>query len=136
MKILLQTLIESALKLKKRMLLCFETPKMLHDIDKYLWEFSETSFFAHGCDTDEGAEHLPIVLTLHNKNINKAHICFFLGNIKEQSPQDYERIVFIFEDHDIAQKDYAREQWNKYKKEYKNIFYYKETEDKRWIKGA
>jgi len=80
-------------------------------LDAHLWTFRDDSFLAHGIDGDPQAADQPVMLTTGEGNANSAEIRFLVDGASPPELSAYRRAVFLFDGHDMAQVEAAREQW-------------------------
>ena len=86
-------------------------------LDNHLWTYREESFLGHGSVMD-GTENLqPVWLTVTDENPNQAKIRFLSGGAKIDNPEDYDRIVYIFDGHNNEAVEHARSRWKFHKDE-------------------
>ena len=107
----------------------------LDAINNSLWTFSDESFLPHGIDfgTDDGmAERQPVLLTLSDEPANKASVRFAVDGSDVPSLEGCERLVLMFDGHDQAQVERAREQWKDLKAGDHTLTYWQQTSDRRW----
>ena len=78
-------------------------------LDAHLWTFRDDSFLAHGTDREPHAAEQPVLLTVGAGNANGAQIRFLVDGAEPPDVAGYERVVFMFDGHDVAQVEAARE---------------------------
>jgi DNA polymerase III subunit chi len=103
-------------------------------IDSHLWTFRAESFLPHGTDAAEGAEVQPIMVTSGDSNANMAHVRFLIDGAEPPGLDSYQRVVFMFDGHDDAQLQSARQNWKTLKGEGHNLSYWQQNSDGRWEK--
>ena len=104
-------------------------------LDAHLWIFGDGSFLAHGTDREPHAADQPILLTVDGNNANGAQIRFMVDGAQPPDIAGYERAVFLFDGHDAAHVEAAREHWKSVKAG-NAVTYWQQTEDKRWERKA
>ena len=105
-------------------------------LDIHLWTFRDDSFLAHGTDREPHADEQPVLLTVDAGNANEAQIRFLVDGASPPDISGYERAVFMFDGHDAAQLETAREHWKAMKAAGNAVTYWQQTPDKRWERKA
>ncbi|PZO77162.1 MAG: DNA polymerase III subunit chi [Mesorhizobium amorphae] len=105
-------------------------------LDAHLWSFRDDSFLAHGLDREPFASDQPILLTTEDANPNGAQVRFLVDNAPAPDLGPYERAVFLFDGHDQAQLDGARQAWTAMKALGHAVTYWQQTPDRRWERKA
>jgi DNA polymerase III subunit chi len=105
-------------------------------LDMQLWSFRDDSFLAHGTDREPHAPEQPILLTVEAGNANGAQIRFLVDGAIPPDIAEYERAVFMFDGHDAAQVEAAREHWKTVKAAGNAVTYWQQTPDKKWERKA
>ena len=105
-------------------------------LDAHLWTFRDDSFLGHGTDRDPHAEDQPVLLTTGDQNPNGARIRFLVDGASPPDLSAYERAVFLFDGHDAAQVEAAREHWKVMKGAGHAVTYWQQTPDRRWERKA
>ncbi|MEM9278590.1 MAG: DNA polymerase III subunit chi [Pseudomonadota bacterium] len=106
-------------------------------IDALLWTWRDESFLPHGSIRD-GTERLQTVwLTTDDDNPNHAKIRFLVNGCGIDDPSDYDRIVYMFDGHDNASVEHARDRWKFHKsQEEHDQTYWQQTANGGWEKKA
>lgn len=105
-------------------------------LDAHLWTFRDDSFLAHGSDREPHASDQPVVLTTGGGNPNSAEIRFLVDGASPPDIGPYQRAVFLFDGHDAAQLEGAREHWKTMKAAGHTVTYWQQTADRRWERKA
>lgn len=105
-------------------------------IDQHLWTFRDDSFLAHASDREAFAAEQPILLTTGDGNQNDAQIRFLVDGAQPPDLGAYERAVFLFDGHDTAQVESARQHWKTMKSAGHAVTYWQQTADKKWERKA
>lgn len=105
-------------------------------LDAHLWSFRDDSFLAHGSDREPHAADQPVVLTTGDANPNAAEIRFLVDGASPPDIEPYQRAVFLFDGHDAAQLEGAREHWKTMKAGGHAVTYWQQTPDRRWERKA
>lgn len=105
-------------------------------LDAHLWTFRDGSFLAHGPDSEPHAQEQPILLTTSIDNRNDAQVRFLVDGASPPDLGNYDRAVFMFDGHDAAQLEAAREHWKTMKAAGHTVTYWQQTSDRRWERKA
>jgi DNA polymerase-3 subunit chi len=105
-------------------------------LDTHLWTFREESFLAHATDREPYPADQPVLLTTGTGNGNGAEIRFIVDSAEPPDLTGYARAVFLFDGHDQAQVEGAREHWKKLKGASHDVTYWQQTPDRRWERKA
>ncbi|MGB3502147.1 MAG: DNA polymerase III subunit chi [Mesorhizobium sp.] len=105
-------------------------------LDTHLWTYRDDSFLGHGLDSDPMAADQPIVLTTGVGNANEASVRFLVDGAEPPALGGYERAVFIFDGHDQAQIEEARNHWKSLRAEGHAVTYWQQVEGRRWERKA
>jgi DNA polymerase III subunit chi len=105
-------------------------------LDAHLWSFRDDSFLAHGTDREPHVAEQPVLLTTTDANPNGARIRFLVDGAAPPDLSPYERAVFLFDGHDAAQVEAAREHWKTMKAASHAVTYWQQTPDRRWERKA
>lgn len=105
-------------------------------LDAHLWSFRDDSFLAHGTDREPHAADQPVLLTVGFDNDNHAQIRFLVDGAPPPDLAGYERAVFLFDGHDAAQVESARQHWKTMKAAGHEVTYWQQTADRRWERKA
>jgi DNA polymerase III, chi subunit len=105
-------------------------------LDTHLWTWREESFLPHGTDDGADAAEQPVLLTTEPGNPNGASVRFIVDGAEPPETLDYDRVVFVFDGHDQAQLEKAREHWKRLKGEGHALTYWQQTQEGRWERKA
>lgn len=105
-------------------------------LDLHLWTYREDSFLAHGLEHEPHAQHQPVLLTCGVTNPNGANIRFLVDGAGPPDLSSYARAVFMFDGHDDAQLQQARQHWQAVKAAGHEATYWQQNADGRWQKMA
>jgi DNA polymerase-3 subunit chi len=105
-------------------------------LDAHLWTFRDDSFLGHGIDGDPRSADQPIVLTVTDDNANRASVRFMVDGAPPPPLDGYERGVLMFDGHDQAQLDAARQHWKSLKDAGHAVTYWQQADDRRWERKA
>ncbi len=132
----LPTLLEKTVQRGWRALVQTGSEERRDSLDGHLWTFRDDSFLAHGTDRDPHAEAQPVLLTTSQENRNAANVRFVVDGASPPAADDCERIVFMFDGHDAAQVEQAREHWKVQKAAGHAVTYWQQTPERRWERKA
>ncbi|MEO0546682.1 MAG: DNA polymerase III subunit chi [Pseudomonadota bacterium] len=105
-------------------------------LDEHFWTFRDDSFVPHAIATQsENDAKQPVLLTTASDNPNGAHVRFLVDRAEPSSTDGYERIVIMFDGHDMEAVSSARENWKQLKAKNHKLTYWQQ-EDGRWVKKA
>jgi DNA polymerase-3 subunit chi len=105
-------------------------------LDAHLWTFRDDSFLGHGLESDPQAADQPILLTVSDGNANGATVRFVVDGAEPPQLDGYARGVLMFDGHDQAQVDAAREHWKRLKAAGHAVTYWQQTDGRRWERKA
>jgi DNA polymerase III subunit chi len=105
-------------------------------LDTLLWTYAEESFLPHGTRRDGNASEQPVYLTTEETNPNGAAVRFLVDGAEVGDYAGYERIVYLFDGHDAAAVERAREQWKSAKAARCDVAYWQQSPEGRWEKKA
>lgn len=83
----------------------------MESLDTVLWTYRDESFLPHGTDADPLPDKQPVLLTIGDANPNQSKIRFFVDGAQIKTPGGYDRLVYMFNGHDEAATQAARETW-------------------------
>ena len=117
------------------------SPERLKALDDHLWTYRDDMFLPHGTSEEGKPESQPILLCLHDTNVNSASYIFIVDNaeLPEQSAMEathVERIIILFDGNDPDALDKARSQWKTLKTTSHALTYWQQAENGRWEKRA
>lgn len=111
-------------------------PDKLAEIDQWLWTSREDSFIAHSAERDGNENHQPVFLTDTDDNPNGGEIRFMVEGAVPPSLEDYTRGIYIFDGHDDAALNQARERWREEKSAGHAVTYWQQKPSGGWEKKA
>ena len=132
----LPSLLERSLQRDWKAVVQTGTEKCRDALDAHLWTFRDDSFLAHANDHEAYAADQPVVLTISECNPNAAEIRFLVDGAAPPDIAPYQRTVFLFDGHNAAQLEGAREHWKTMKAAGHTVTYWKQTPDRRWERKA
>jgi DNA polymerase-3 subunit chi len=106
-------------------------------LDAHLWTFRDDSFLPHGTWRDAEAPEQPILLTIHDDNLNGAAVRFLIdGAPVPADARAYGRIVVLLDGEDPEAVAAARERWSEAKAQGFDVTYWQTDEEGRWQRMA
>lgn len=129
-------LIERSLQRGWRVAIQFPTEERRDAVDCLLWIWSNSSFIGHGTERDKWPEEQPVFLTTGHGNPNASQVRFCVEGTQCADPENYERLVIMFDGHDSDQVASARQEWKNLKDKGHILTYWQQTPDRRWEKKA
>src|ERR1700739_3441570 len=129
----LPPLLEKSLERGWRVVVQACSEERVEALDQHLWTYRDDSFLPHGNDREADSDFQPILLTLRSENINAAKVRFLVeGAPVPAHPENYERIVLIFDGHDPDSVTAARACWTAYEAKGFQMSYWQVDEQGRW----
>ena len=135
----LPTLVEKTLERGWRAVIQAGSVERVEALDGLLWTFRDDSFIPHGTVRDGPPAAHPVYLTIEDDAPNDANIRFLVDGADladSAALTDYERVVYLFDGHDVDALKAARGQWRKAKEAGCTLTYWQQSEDGRWQKKA
>ncbi len=132
----LPSMLEKVIERKWRAVVQAGSAERLEALDLALWTYSDESFLAHGTAKDGHTGEQPVYLTEGDENPNGAGVRFLVEGAVPAAYDGYARLVFLFDGHDAAAVDTARQQWRAAKTAGCAVAYWQQTEAGRWEKRA
>lgn len=105
-------------------------------LDAHLWTYRDESFLAHATDSEAYPHEQTVLLTTGQGNPNEARIRFMVDGAMPPDLEGYERAVFMFDGHDTAQVEAAREHWKSARAGGHTVTYWQQTPERRWERKA
>jgi DNA polymerase-3 subunit chi len=133
----LPTLLEKSLERGWRVAVQSPSEERVEALDAHLWTYNESSFLPHGTVKGGEAAEQPILLTTDSDNRNSASVRFLIDNAPlPDRPEDYQRIVLIFDGDDEEALAGARLHWKDLKEKGLAATYWQTDAQGRWVKKA
>jgi DNA polymerase-3 subunit chi len=106
-------------------------------LDAYLWTYRDDGFLPHGTWREPEASQQPVLLTPNEGNPNGATVRFLIDRAPMPAdPQNYQRVVLLFDGEDEEAVAAARAQWAEAKTGGFEATYWQTDEHGRWTKKA
>ena len=133
----LPVLLEKSLERGWRVVVQTASEERAEALDAHLWTYRDDSFLPHGTWRESEVREQPILLTVHDDNLNGARVRFLIDGAP--LPADvaaYDRIVLIFNGEDPDAVDAARARWSEAKRNGSEVTYWQPDERGRWQRKA
>jgi DNA polymerase-3 subunit chi len=133
----LPALLEKSLERGWRVVVQIASEERAEALDAHLWTYRDDSFLPHGTWREGDVREQPILLTVHDDNLNGARVRFLIDGAP--LPADvaaYERIVLMFNGEDPDAVDAARARWSEAKQNGFEVTYWQPDERGRWQRKA
>lgn len=132
----LPNLLERTLERGWRAVVQCSSEERLDALDSWLWTYRDDSFLPHGTARDGSAAFQPIFLTTGDDNPNGARVRFLVEGAALVGFGDYDRIVHLFDGHEEAAVQQAREEWKRARAAGCDVTYWQQADNGRWEKRA
>jgi DNA polymerase-3 subunit chi len=135
----LPKLLEKALAGGYRSLVLVENELRMEQLNTHLWNYSADSFLPHGSVNDEKIEAQPILLSADFLALNTANLLVITNGInllenEDKCPQNYNKVLDIFDGNDEQKISAARLRWTAYKAAGYELSYFQQTPQGGWQK--
>ena len=132
--LVLPDLLEKTLARGWRALVRTAAAERVEALDDWLWAYRDDSFLAHGTTGEPFAERQPILLSVGTENLNGAQALFLIDGAEAGELAAFERCVLIFDGDEEEAVARARRQWTAFKAAGHAVTYWKQGEQKGWVK--
>ncbi|HUL88290.1 MAG TPA: DNA polymerase III subunit chi [Pseudolabrys sp.] len=133
----LPALLEKSLERGWKVVVQGSSEERIEALDAHLWTYRDDGFLPHGTWREAEAAQQPVLLTLNDGNPNAATVRFLIdGASMPADPQNYQRIVLLFDGEDEDAVMAARTQWSAVKDRGLEATYWQTDEQGRWAKKA
>jgi DNA polymerase III subunit chi len=132
----LPALIEKTLERGWRAVVQASSEERLEALDTLLWTFKEESFLPHGTRKDGNSALQPVYLTTGNENPNSASVRFLVDGATISDFASYQRVVHLFDGHDLDAVSEARARWTEAKVAGCAVTYWQQSSRGHWEKKA
>lgn len=129
-------LLEKSLERGWRAVVQAGSKERVEALDSLLWTWRDDAFLAHSAADDAYAKYQPVFLTTDDDNPNGAAIRFLVDGAVAHSLEGYERGVYLFDGHDAAAVEQARECWKAEKENGHDITYWQQKPGGSWERKA
>lgn len=133
----LPALLEKSLARGWRVVVQGASEERIEALDAHLWTYRDDGFLPHGTWREQDATQQPILLTLTESNPNAANVRFLIdGAPMPPDPDNYARIVLLFDGDDEEAVAAARVHWSDAKAKGLEATYWQPDAQGRWTKKA
>lgn len=133
----LPALLEKSLERGWKVAVQGSSEERIDALDAHLWTYRDDGFLPHGTWREPEAAQQPVLLTLTDSNANAATVRFLIdGAPMPEDPQNYQRIVLLFDGEDEDAVAAARAHWSAVKEKGLDATYWQTDEQGRWTKKA
>jgi DNA polymerase-3 subunit chi len=133
----LPALLEKSLQRGWRVAVQGASEERIEALDAHLWTYRDDGFLPHGTWREQQAAAQPVLLTLTESNPNGSNVRILIeGAPMPADPENYQRIVLLFDGDDEEAVAAARLHWNEAKAKGFDVTYWQPDESGRWTKKA
>jgi DNA polymerase-3 subunit chi len=133
----LPALLEKSLQRGWRVAVQGASEERIEALDAHLWTYRDDGFLPHGTWREQEAAAQPVLLTLTESNPNGSNVRILIeGAPMPADPENYQRIVLLFDGDDEEAVAAARLHWNEAKAKGFDVTYWQPDESGRWTKKA
>ena len=130
----LPALLEKAIQKEYRIVVQVGNKERCEAIDDLLWTYKDDNFLVHSAEgSGDNPEDQPIWITTDNQNANGANLRFLIDNAEIQDPEQYERVIRMFDGHDTEAVDKARQVWKQEKEAGHKLAYWQQDDSGKWV---
>lgn len=132
----LPKLLEKTLAAGKRAVVIAGSAERVEALNGLLWTHDPDSWLPHGSAKDGDAGDQPVWLTTVDENPNRAEFLFLTDGATSDRLAEFERCFDLFDGHDAAAVEAARERWKIAKSAGHALAYWQQTPSGGWEKKA
>ncbi|HMF26803.1 MAG TPA: DNA polymerase III subunit chi [Pseudolabrys sp.] len=133
----LPTLLEKSLERGWKVIVQGSSEERIEALDAHLWTYRDDEFLPHGSWREPEAAQQPVLLTPNDGNPNAADVRFLIdGAPMPVDPQNYQRIVLLFDGEDADAVSAARAHWSAAREKGLNVTYWQVDGQGRWAKKS
>jgi DNA polymerase-3 subunit chi len=131
----LPALLEKSLERGWKVVVQGSSEERIEALDAHLWTYRDDGFLPHGTWREPEAAQQPVLLTPNEGNPNAATVRFLIdGALMPADPQNYLRIVLLFDGEDEEAVAAARAHWSAVKEKGLDATYWQADDRGRWEK--
>ena len=131
-QVALPKLLHKTLERGKRALIKLPDEDAVHAWNDYLWVYEQDSFLPHGSIQDPDPDTQPLFLTHVDENPGCAEYLFLLGGADRQDLDNFDITAILFEGHNDAMVNWARDRWKQLSKTALTLTYWQQDERGVW----
>jgi DNA polymerase-3 subunit chi len=132
----LPKLLERAYQGGFKTLVVTQSEEQLQRLNDLLWSYDPGSFLPHGSTADGNIEQQPILLSTATTPVNGAGILAITHGQIPENPEQFDRILDLFDGRDAQAVEHARQRWVGYKSAGHPLTYHRQTERGGWEQAA
>jgi len=136
LEVALPKLLEKTLAAGKRAVVRVGSAQRVDALNAHLWAYQPDSWLPHGGAKDGHGEAQPIWLTAEEENPNGATFLFLADGAGSETIGEFERCFELFNGHDDAATQVARERWKEYKEAGHTVAYWQQNDRGTWEQKA
>jgi DNA polymerase-3 subunit chi len=116
--------------------LLLDAPERVEYFNQLLWTYAQDSFLPHGTKQDAEPEMQPVFLSSGFDAPNAPDLLFVTEGSVPQKPEEYKRILDMFDGKSEERLQAARARWKQYKDAGHEVSYFQQNEKGGWEKKA
>ena len=130
------SLLEKSYEGNHNSLILFENKENCSKINELLWTYDEETFLAHTFEDDTICNSIKIPIHLSTKfdSEYKANLLFLVDGFIPGEIKFFERVIIIIDVNDNILMQKYKNYYHEIKSNYKDIVFYKFTDNGKWIK--
>jgi DNA polymerase III subunit chi len=132
----LPKLMEKAYGSGQKTLLVAGNDARADQINQLLWSYDPGSFLPHGSMKDGHTQEQPILISTTIDPVNNATILVVTDGALPDNPDQFERILDMFDGNDPESVAKARQRWTLYRNGGHDITYMRQNENGGWVQKA
>ncbi len=132
----LPRILDKALAAGLRAVVVAGSDERVSALNSALWTYDSNSFLPHGSAEDGRASEQPVYLTTEDENPNSATVLALVDGVESEILASFDRVLDLFDGHDDAAVQAARQRWKKLKDAGHDLTYWQQTERGGWEQKA
>ncbi len=132
----LPRILDKALAAGLRAVVVAGSDERVSALNSALWTYDPNSFLPHGSAEDGRAADQPVYLTTEDENPNSATVLALVDGVESEILATFDRVLDLFDGHDDAAVQAARQRWKKLKDAGHELTYWQQTERGGWEQKA
>ncbi len=132
----LPRILDKALAAGLRAVVVAGSDERVSALNSALWTYDANSFLPHGSAEDGRAGDQPVYLTTEDENPNNATVLALVDGVESGILGSFDRVLDLFDGHDDAAVQAARQRWKKLKDAGHDLTYWQQTERGGWEQKA
>lgn len=132
----LPKLLEKAVERGMRAVVVTGSEERTEHLSAALWTYDPASFLPHGTAADGDPAEQPIFLVDHVTNPNEASLLVLTDGVELDDPDEFARIIDMFDGRDEAAVAAARQRWLAMKEGGHQLTYWQQTDRGGWEQKA